>query len=39
VVRGRLIYAGITGSEMGREQEDLLLGSTRHKRESLEFNG
>jgi hypothetical protein len=39
VVSGRLVYAGITGSEMGGERGELLLGSTRHKRGSLEFNG
>jgi hypothetical protein len=38
VVRGRLVYAGITGSEMGGERGDLFLRSTRHKRGSLEFN-
>jgi hypothetical protein len=38
VVRGRLVYAGIAGSEMGDECGDLLLGSTWHKRGSLEFN-
>jgi hypothetical protein len=39
VVRGRLVYAEIIGSEMGGERGDLFLGSTRHKRGSLEFNG
>jgi hypothetical protein len=39
VVRERLVYAGIARSEMGGEQGDLLLGSTWHKRGSLEFNG
>jgi hypothetical protein len=39
VVRGSLVYAGITGSEMGGKRGDLLFGSTRHKRGSLEFNG
>jgi hypothetical protein len=39
VVRGRLVYAEIIGSEMGDERGDLFLGSTRHKRRSLEFNG
>jgi hypothetical protein len=39
MVRGRLVYAKITGSEMGGEQGDLLLESTRNKRGSLEFNG
>jgi hypothetical protein len=38
VVRGRLVYVGIAGSEMGGERGDLLLRSTRHKRGSLEFN-
>jgi hypothetical protein len=36
---GRLVYVGIAGSEMGGEQGDLLFGSTRHKRGSLEVNG
>jgi hypothetical protein len=39
VVRGRLVYARIAESEMGGEQGDLLLGTTWHKRRSLEFNG
>jgi hypothetical protein len=39
VVQGRLVYVGITGSEMGVGQGDLLLESTRNKRGSLEFNG
>jgi hypothetical protein len=39
VVQERVVYAGITGSEMGGEQGDLLFGSTRHKRGSLKFNG
>jgi hypothetical protein len=39
VVRGRLVYAGITGSEMDGEKGDVLLGTTWHKRGSLEFNG
>jgi hypothetical protein len=39
VVRGKLVYARITRSEMGGEQGDILLGSTRHKRMFLEFNG
>jgi hypothetical protein len=39
VVWGRLVYAGIIGSEMGGEQGELLFASTRHKRGSLEFNG
>jgi hypothetical protein len=34
-----LVYVKIPGSEMGDEREELLLGSTRHKRGSLEFNG
>jgi hypothetical protein len=38
VVRGRLVYTGITGSEMGGERGDLLFGSTWNKRGSLEFN-
>jgi hypothetical protein len=38
-VRGRLVYAGSAGSEMGGERGNLFLGSTRHKRGSLEFNG
>jgi hypothetical protein len=33
------IYVRIAGSEMGAEQGDLLLGTTRHKRGSIEFNG
>jgi hypothetical protein len=39
VVRGRLVYAEITGSEMGGERGELLFKSTKHKRGSLEFNG
>jgi hypothetical protein len=39
VVRGRLVYAGITGSEMGGERGDLFLGYTRHQRGSPEING
>jgi hypothetical protein len=39
VVRGRLVYAEIGESEMRGERGDLFLGSTRHKRGSLEFNG
>jgi hypothetical protein len=39
VVQGRLVYAGIIGSEMGGEQGGLLFGSIRHERVSLEFNG
>jgi hypothetical protein len=39
VVRGRLVYAEIVGSEIGGERGDLFLGSIRHKRGSLEFNG
>jgi hypothetical protein len=39
VVQGRLVYAGVTGSEMSGERGDLLFGSTGHKRGSLEFNG
>jgi hypothetical protein len=40
VVRGRLVYARITESEMGGERGDLLCGITRHKGGgSLEFNG
>jgi hypothetical protein len=38
-VRGRLVYAGIVGSEMGGERGGLLFRSTWHKRGSLEFNG
>jgi hypothetical protein len=38
IVRGRLVYVGITRSKMGGERGDLFLGSTRHKRGSLEFN-
>jgi hypothetical protein len=38
-MRGRLVYIGIVGSKMGGEREDFLLGSIRHKRGSLEFNG
>jgi hypothetical protein len=34
-----LVYTGIVGSEMGGERGELLFRSTRHKRESLEFNG
>jgi hypothetical protein len=39
VVRGRLVYVGIALNEMGGERGDLLLGSTRHERGSIEFNG
>jgi hypothetical protein len=39
VVWGRLVYDRIAGSEMGGERGELLLGSTWHKRGSLEFNG
>jgi hypothetical protein len=39
VVYGRLVNAGIAEKEMGGERGDLLLGTTRHKRGSLEFNG
>jgi hypothetical protein len=39
VVRGRLVYVGIAESEVGGERGDLFLGSTRHKRGSLELNG
>jgi hypothetical protein len=39
VVLVRLVYARITGSEMGGERGDLLFRSTRHMRVSLEFNG
>jgi hypothetical protein len=39
VVRGRLIYARIIGSERGGEQGGLLLGSRRHKMGLLEFHG
>jgi hypothetical protein len=35
----KVVYAGITRSEMGGERGDLFLRSTMHKRESLEFNG
>jgi hypothetical protein len=38
VVQGRLLYARIAGSEMGRERGHLLLGSTRHQRGSPDFN-
>jgi hypothetical protein len=39
VVHRRLVYDRITGRELGGEQGDLLLGSTGHKRGSVEFNG
>jgi hypothetical protein len=39
MVRGRLVYAEIVRSEMGGERGDLFLGTTWHKRGSLEFNG
>jgi hypothetical protein len=39
VVRGKLGYARIAGSEMGGEQGNLFFESTRDKRGSLEFNG
>jgi hypothetical protein len=39
VVRGRLVYTGIIGSEMGGERGGLLFRSTWNKRGSLEFNG
>jgi hypothetical protein len=39
VVRGRLVYTEIIGSEMGGERGDFLFRTTRHKRGSLEFNG
>jgi hypothetical protein len=39
VVRERVVYAEIIESEMSGEEGDLLFGSTRHKRGSLECNG